>query len=326
MKEEENIFEHSDVAPDPPSTVTSEHTAQKASGSKKAPPVAPKPVWFNMSLKKIQDNQDQRKQTSDSEEIPTTVVTRGKGGRSISGAVNMSIKQKIRSFETYSSPAAQDIRATRRSTSLSKSLALIEKESTSPHHSYPASDRHDGKSKQDIPNEMQSDQSTSDGNENISVPASGITSPTYKDCCQTKAKSSEDKLSCNEICISIPLSETICSENDSEIGDAILASVQVDSIQQQPKHESEFEKVDFSRFKDISVLPSASSVRMNQKQAVNNLGEDSGNDCEELLDQNTCPATECQPQKNQEGEHFGKIIAFSNQVICHKALHFSDMA
>lgn len=314
MKEEENILEHSDMVPDPSSTGTSEDTAPKASGSKKAPPVAPKPAWFNLSLKKIQNNQDQRKQTGDSEERPTVGVTRSQGGRSIIGAVNMSIKQKIRSFETYSSPAAKDIKASRRSTSLSNSLSLIEKGSASPHHSYPASDTHDAKSKQDIPNEMQSDQSTSVGNENISVPDSGITSATYKDCCQTNPKSSEDKLSCNEIFVSIPPSKTICSENDSEIGDAILASVQVDSIQQPHKHELESEKVDINRSTEVSVLPSASSVGMNQQEAGNNLGEDSGNYSEELLDKNTCPTTECQPQKNQKGEDFGKIIAFSNQV------------
>ncbi|KAM4743667.1 pro-interleukin-16 [Anableps anableps] len=55
---------------------------------------------------------------------------------------------------------------------------------------------------------------------------------------------------------------------------------------------------------------------MNQKEGVNNIGENSGNTCEELLRaaQNASPTMECQPQKSQDGEHFGKIITFSNQV------------
>ncbi|MEQ2238305.1 hypothetical protein ILYODFUR_031874, partial [Ilyodon furcidens] len=316
MKEEENILAFSNMDHDPPFTVTSENTTQKASGSKVAPPVAPRPAWFRPSLKKILDNQNQWKQTNFSEDIPTAGIIRSYGGRSTAGAVNMSIKQKIHSFEMYTSSEAQEKRASRRSTPLSNSLALIEKDSASPCHSYPASDKDDGKSKQDFPQVIQSDQSTPVVNENISDPPSGITSATYNDYCQTKAKSSEDHLSCNETSINIPPSDTISTENDLVIDDANLASDPTDSTFQPSKQESELEKVGISRSTEISVQPGASSVRMNQEEVVNDSDVSSRNDSGELLRtaQNASPTTEGQVQKNQDEEHFGKIIAFSNQV------------
>ncbi|XP_008403296.1 pro-interleukin-16 isoform X2 [Poecilia reticulata] len=315
MKEEENILECSDVAPEPSSIVTFENTAQKASGSKIAPPVAPKPAWFNPSLRKIQVNSDQRKQTSDSKEIPEAGVTRSFEGRSTSGTVSMSFKQKIRSFETFSTAEAQEKRASSRSTPHSNLHTLLKQESESAYHSYPASDRHDGKSKskQDTPREMQSNKSTFVVKENISVPPSVITSAMDQDYCQSKAKMSEDQLSCYEIGINNLLSDTTCFETGSVMDDANSVSVHDGCKLQPSEKESESEKVDISR---SSVLPSASSVRMNQKEGEKNLDENSGNDCEERLRtaQNTFHTTECQPQKSQEGEHFGKIIAFSNQV------------
>ncbi|XP_047218591.1 pro-interleukin-16 isoform X3 [Girardinichthys multiradiatus] len=311
MKEEENILEFSNMDHDPPFTVTSENTTQKASGSKVAPPVAPRPAWFRPSLKKILDNQNQWKQTNLS-----AGIIRSYGGRSTAGAVNMSIKQKIHSFEMFSSLEAQDKRASIRSTPLSNSLALIEKDSASPCHSYPASDKDDGKSKQDFPQVIQSDQSTPVVNENISDPPSGITSTTYNDYCQTKAKSSEDHLSCNETSINIPPSDTISTENYLVIDDANLASDPTNSTFQPSKQESELEKVDISRSTEISVQPCASSVRINQEEAVNDSDVSSRNDSGELLRtaQNASPTTEGQLQKSRDEEHFGKIIAFSNQV------------
>ncbi|XP_043954948.1 pro-interleukin-16 isoform X2 [Gambusia affinis] len=310
MKEEENILELSDAAPEPSSTVTFENTAQKASGSKIAPPVAPKPAWFNPSLRKIQENPDGRKQASDSKEIPEAGVTRSFGGRSTSGTVSMSFKQKIRSFETFSTAEAEEKRASRRFTPHSNMLALLKQESESACRS---SDRRDGKSKQDTPTEMQSDQSTSVVNENISVPPSVITSDMDQDYCQPKAKMSEDQLSCYEIGVNNLPSDTICFETDSAIDHASSSSVHAGCELQPSTEESESEKVDISR---SNVLPSVSSVRKNQKEGEKHLEENSGNDCEERLRtaQNTFHTMECQPQKSQEGEQFGKIIAFSNQV------------
>ncbi|XP_035986067.1 pro-interleukin-16 [Fundulus heteroclitus] len=314
MNEEESIHEHSDMSPDPPSMVTSESTSQKASDSKIAPPVAPKPTWFKQSLRKLQDNQDQRKQANYSEEKTTAGVTRSFGGRSTSGGVNMSLRQKICSFETFSSPEAQEKRTSRRSTPFSNSPALMERESASPCHSYPASHADDGESKQDFLEEIKSDQSTSVVIENISVSPIGITSATYENCCQIKGTCSEDQLSCDEIPINIPLSDPICSEITSVVDDVNLASVHTDSKFPPSQQKSELEKADNSSSIEISAPPSASSERMNQKEVVNNSDENSGINSELLTTaQSASPTTECQPQKNQEGKHFEKILAFSNQ-------------
>ncbi|XP_054878432.1 pro-interleukin-16 isoform X2 [Poeciliopsis prolifica] len=307
MKEEENIVE----LREPSSIETFGNTALKASGSKIAPPVAPKPAWFNQSLRKIQENPDQRKQASDSKEIPEAGVTRRFGGRSTSGTVSMSFKQKILSFETFSAAGAQEKTAIRRSTPHPNLLALLKQESESACHS---SDRDDGKSKQGIPTEMLSDQSTFVVNENVSVPPSVITSALDQDYCQPSGKMSEDQLSCFEIGINNPNpSDTICFETNSAIDDATSASVHSGCKFQPSTKECESEKVDISR---SSVLPSAFSVRMNQKEGEKNVDEYSGNECEAPLRtaQNTFHTTECPPQKNQEGEHIGKIVAFSNQV------------
>uniref|UniRef100_A0A8C5GPC2 Pro-interleukin-16 n=1 Tax=Gouania willdenowi TaxID=441366 RepID=A0A8C5GPC2_GOUWI len=61
-----------------------------ASGPKKGPPVAPKPAWFLQSLRRIQDEQNQRRQRKSEEQLS--------GIRS-----RLSIKQKISSFESFSS-------------------------------------------------------------------------------------------------------------------------------------------------------------------------------------------------------------------------------
>ncbi|XP_028298934.1 pro-interleukin-16 [Gouania willdenowi] len=66
-----------------------------ASGPKKGPPVAPKPAWFLQSLRRIQDEQNQRRQRKSEEQLS--------GIRS-----RLSIKQKISSFESFSSSSDRE--------------------------------------------------------------------------------------------------------------------------------------------------------------------------------------------------------------------------
>uniref|UniRef100_A0A8C5GZC1 Uncharacterized protein n=1 Tax=Gouania willdenowi TaxID=441366 RepID=A0A8C5GZC1_GOUWI len=66
-----------------------------ASVPKKGPPVAPKPAWFLQSLRRIQDEQNQRRQRKSEEQLS--------GIRS-----RMSIKQKISSFENFSSSSGRE--------------------------------------------------------------------------------------------------------------------------------------------------------------------------------------------------------------------------
>lgn len=80
---------------------------QPASLSKKGPPVAPKPTWFRHSKKKTQEEQQQKTNLDKTpEQKPLGIFSRGL--RSASHGANLSLKQRIHSFETFSSPTSQD--------------------------------------------------------------------------------------------------------------------------------------------------------------------------------------------------------------------------
>lgn len=83
--------------------------------------MAPKPAWFRQSLRKIRDEQDQKKGFS-----------RSFGARSGSPAANLSIKQKIHSFETFSNSEAPENGGHRRPGATS----LTVMESKGPHASH----------------------------------------------------------------------------------------------------------------------------------------------------------------------------------------------
>lgn len=129
MSTEENItgldstvtVEVADAPPD----VTPQDAAA-APLSKKGPPVAPKPTWFRHSKKKIQGEQRQKTDLNKTpEQKPPGATSRGL--RSASYGANLSLKQKIHSFETFSSPSSQD-RENRRPLATSSSIPLVEKE------------------------------------------------------------------------------------------------------------------------------------------------------------------------------------------------------
>lgn len=100
-------------------------------GEKKGPPVAPKPPWFRQSLRKIRDERDQRKSIKPAEQRPHIGLNRSFGGRSSSSAANLSIKQKIYSFETFSTPAGTEKVDNRKPLSLSSPCPPVETETTS---------------------------------------------------------------------------------------------------------------------------------------------------------------------------------------------------
>lgn len=100
-------------------------------GEKKGPPVAPKPPWFRQSLRKILDERDQRRSIKPAEQRPHVGFNRSFGGRSSSSAANLSIRQKIYSFETFSTPAGTEKVDNRKPLSLSSPCPPVETETTS---------------------------------------------------------------------------------------------------------------------------------------------------------------------------------------------------
>uniref|UniRef100_A0A3B4AK88 PDZ domain-containing protein n=1 Tax=Periophthalmus magnuspinnatus TaxID=409849 RepID=A0A3B4AK88_9GOBI len=98
---------------------------------KQGPPVAPKPVWYRQSLKKIREEQTQKKTTKSPVDPPSSVgYSRSFGSRGqTSSNTNLSIRQKIHSFETFSSPESPEkVITAKRQVSTSSSLPTIEKE------------------------------------------------------------------------------------------------------------------------------------------------------------------------------------------------------
>lgn len=94
--------------------------------AKKGPPVTPKPPWFRQSLMRILDEQERKKPDRPAEQRPVVGFSRSFGS---SSAANLSIKQKIHSFETFSTPVGSEMRDNREPTSVSTSCPLRETES-----------------------------------------------------------------------------------------------------------------------------------------------------------------------------------------------------
>lgn len=117
--------------------------------AKKGPPVAPKPPWFRQSLVRILDEQERRKPDRPAEQRPVVGFSRSFGSRSASSAANLSIKQRIHSFETFSTPVGSEMGDNRKPASVSTSCPLSETESR----------RHSGSAingKDEVPEEIQS--------------------------------------------------------------------------------------------------------------------------------------------------------------------------
>ncbi|CAL9702195.1 unnamed protein product [Knipowitschia caucasica] len=99
-------------------------------GSKQGPPVAPKPTWYRQSLRKIRQEQDQKRTSNSCSDRPSLLgYSRSFGANAQSSNTNLSIRQKIHSFETFSSPGSPEKAIVgKRQVSGSQSLPLIEKE------------------------------------------------------------------------------------------------------------------------------------------------------------------------------------------------------
>ncbi|XP_072320966.1 pro-interleukin-16-like isoform X2 [Eucyclogobius newberryi] len=99
-------------------------------GSKQGPPVAPKPTWYRQSLRKIREEQDQKKTTKSCVDPPPSIgYSRSFGTRVQTSGTNLSIRQKIHSFETFSTPGSPEKGTVgKKQVSASNSLPSVEKE------------------------------------------------------------------------------------------------------------------------------------------------------------------------------------------------------
>lgn len=293
MNDEENVFEVDDTV-----TMTPENKPETPSELKKAPPVAPKPAWFRQSLRKIKDEQDQKTQAKPSEQTSAASFSRNFGIRSASSATNQSIKQRIHSFETFSSPEAPEKGSNRRPLAPSTTLSPVEKESRAPCSSYSASNGDNVKNKTEFSREIQS-RDPEPSKEEDNIPAS------VAPCAIASAsnESSEDETPFNQSTTDSMFSQTISTDVESGMNDYQSAPVHDSSEALPTKLESELERVE-----------SETSVRSNQIEGQN---PSDGTEEEGKLSRttrNAAPTTESNAVSNPESESLGKIITFSNQV------------
>ncbi|XP_026149152.1 pro-interleukin-16 isoform X1 [Mastacembelus armatus] len=317
MSDEKNTPElngsATDVTSDSPCDMTPEKISETPPGSKKAPPVAPKPAWFRKSLKKIRDEQDQKKQVKPAGQRSSVSFNRSFGVRGASSAANLSIKQKIHSFENFSTPEGPEKGVNRTPVAPSTSVPVME-ESRS-HH---ASHENDGKGKHEIPKE--SNQSAFVMKKDDTIPAlpSTITSSTCESLNQT-VKSCEDEHPFTQTTTDITPSDTIRTDLDSERNESHSALLDDDMNVLPSKQQSELQREGLSRSKESKDLCPAISVRSNQddEEGPTEEMEDSkvqshGN--RQSITESAAPPTDSNSIRGLEEESLGKILAFSNQV------------
>ncbi|CAN9506853.1 unnamed protein product [Ophioblennius macclurei] len=274
-----------DATSDLPSDLAPNDTSETPPGLKKAPPVAPKPTWFRQSLRKIRDEQDQRRNVNPSEQRPAAGFSRSFGVKSASTAANLSIKQKIHSFETFSSPESSEKAAHKRPAAPSTSLSVMESRSLS-------SGDYESR-KHESPKEIQFTEQTS---ANPNTATYGAHTPTTAKSCKDELPSITD----------LPPSDTTGA--DPQIEDS--ASV---SQQPEPEHAA------LGRSSESQSLPPVPESKSDQKLVADT---SEGPEVEEerknikLQDRahSAAPPSENKTVRGPESESLGKILAFSNQV------------
>lgn len=299
MTDEENTPElnstTTDVTSDPPSDLTPDTKCETPPEAKKGPPVAPKPAWFRQSLKKLRNDQDHK--TAKPAEQRSS-VSRNFGIKSASSGGNLSIKQKIHSFETFSTPESAEKGENRRPVAPSASLPVVEKESRN-HTSLPAEY---GKSKNEMPKEIQASQSVSAGETDITPAASSQTTATFSEA-EPSTKSQGDPLP----------SETTSTDPQSDMNDSQSASVHNDinisASKQEPEQESS------STESGLTSVTSNQAEGESPSEGTEDGTEGDGSQSQEKLLSPTPTATAAAPTGGLEGETLGKILAFSNQVF-----------
>ena len=311
MSDQENTPEvngtHSDVTSDPPSDMTPENTCETPPGEKTAPPVAPKPAWFRQSLRKIRNEQGQKKQDKPAELRSVGGFTRTYGGRSASSSANLSIKQKIHSFETFSSAEVSEKEGNRRpsatSTSISTSLPLEESRSR------PASHGDSGRGQNEIQEEIQEITSPCDSepeNPPVFATPSAIPSSTFEACSQTAA--GDDPLS-----IQPPADLPLCDSTDLHSG----THGDPPSAPLPAKQEAEIEEDLTSSNQNTVSPPATSMISQEGGESLQEEGDGAENQGKPLSPTlSAAPPAGSHHQRGLEEGSLEKILAFSNQVIC----------
>uniref|UniRef100_A0A667WZR4 Pro-interleukin-16 n=1 Tax=Myripristis murdjan TaxID=586833 RepID=A0A667WZR4_9TELE len=314
MNDEENTQELNgtvtDSSSEPASDPTPPPISENLQGVKKGPPVAPKPLWFRQSLRNIRNGRDQTELAKPVDPKPVVGFSRSFGGstRSASSSSNLSIKQKIHSFETFSCPEGQEKGGNRRILTPSASLPLKEKDSPRSHLT-PLEDH--GTCKTETSNEISANCLVSaEERENTSLlPSSSII------CTESPSTDSST---------APPYSETIDTEPGSGMTDSHLVPVKNDmhtssTSQDAACPEADLETIALSRSAEPNICPPGDATPRRPSSAKEESPPPEGNGEQShgkqlSLTQNDSQSPEFSSLKGLEGESLEKILAFSNQV------------
>lgn len=264
-----------DVNSDPTFDMNSKSTCQIPE-QRKGPPVAPKPTWFRQNLKKIRDEQDQKHRAKPAELRHAGEFNRNFGIRSASSGSSLSIKQKIHSFETFSSPQAAEKGNYRKPVAPSTSLPLVEKV-VSPEPS--------AKSKYGIHDGIQSNKSTSVPEAELTVTRSTVQTTTEH-----------------------PPSDTNHTDPDPD-------PVCDDQEDLQPPQTTEVDRVDVNEDVLPAVCTTTILAEEESPPEVVEEGEAESQEKPLNTTTSTGQPPESAPGRGIEEESLDKILAFGNQVI-----------
>ncbi|KAM9318154.1 pro-interleukin-16 [Pholidichthys leucotaenia] len=304
MSDHENTFEINGTHP--PSNTTPENTLEPPLEAKKGPPVAPKPAWFRHSLRKIRDEQDQKKQDKNLQQRSASGFSRGFEFRSTSSVTSLSIKQKIHSFETFSSPEDPEKGTNRRHMASSTSLPHVE-ESRVPFPITTASQGVNEKRKDEFSKESASDSGID--TTPICVVPPAVTSTSGEACSPTEAGSSVEEPPSIQPPTEPPPSEALAA--DLDLGTNESTAVQDDSKMLPDKQEAEVEQVELCGTSESTVLQAAARSSHTEGESPSDSWEVNG---EQDSRKNAASPTESNHVRAPEGESLGRIIAFSNQI------------
>ncbi|XP_051920054.1 pro-interleukin-16 [Hippocampus zosterae] len=315
MKNEETMAELNCAATDATSTHLSNFTPEEKdeipTGSKKGPPVAPKPAGFRQSLKKIRHEQDEKMQGELAKAWHAVGFYRSFNRRLDSSVSNLCIKDKIHSFETFSTPASPEKVDTKRHVVPSISLPLMEREL----------DRKHATNKNEASQEVQAKQSASVTGTDMSDSPSSIIAfnlETSRTKIIPKAEPQPSQLA----------PDHLPSQTDAEAATQFSRSLSIQHVLNiHPSEELLVTPVSEARGVDVSSsaeskefsTPSLASVELSHAEEGSSpemaKQEEVKNQTQHChLNTNDNPSTDNTAHRDLEGENFGKILAFSNQV------------
>lgn len=297
-----------DVTVDNLSDSAPENNSESPSGTKKGPPVAPKPAWFRQSLRKI--GEDHKMQALPAEQRRAVAFNKRFGIRSASTATSLSIKQKIHSFETFSSPETPENGDARRTVAPCSSLPLMEKEPKSrlsPSKEY-------GRNNNNPPREQQPTSAAEDNTQTSASPAAVNSSNLTEDSFSERAPSSTQSP------IDPPPTETNNTLPESATKDSNSAPVH--SVVDVGPTKAE-DNVDSSRSEESDVSPAAVLTTVRSSQAEEEMSPEKTEEerAESQRRRVSQPpgvvlSNDGNCVQSLEEESLGRILVFSNQVFC----------